>query len=236
MSQDSTVVTRRFGFTFSADQAFNFPDKALKSGLAGKSTVGVSFTNKTRQFILFAGGGIKGAKITLYSAKFRESFLSGIEENYNPITGYSLDSLIGVKMSNSPGRDFRGTYSQFLKIGIMLNVKFRPTFQFYYGFEQLLLHDDSFIQFTDPEYSDIDYVELNTRFFEIKGGLALPLRNYQDKDFSVVVNIGYKHVNYGEFKFSGTPLSSYTNQAFSRQYRNLGKLTLSVGFLFWTNW
>lgn len=234
--QDSLRTTRHFGFTFSADQAFNFGDKVTKFGLAGKSTIGVSFTNKKRQFVLFAGGGIKGAKVNLYSARFQNSFIDGIQQNYTPIEGYSLDSLIAVKMNNSPGRDFRGNYAQYLKFGVMLNYKIRPTIQFYYGWEQLLMHDYSFIQFTDPVYSDIDYVYLSTRFFEIKTGIALPIKNTKDKNFCFLVNAGYKGVYYKDFEFSGTTLTSYTNPSFASQYSYTGKLTLSIGFLFWSNW
>ena len=234
--QDSTNATRLFGFTFSVDQAFNFPDKAIKSGLAGKLSVGVSLTNKKRQFVLFAGGGIKGGKFTLYSARFRESFLTGIEQNYSPINGHNLDSLVAVKMNGNPGRDFKGTYSQYLNVGIMLNSKFRPILQFYVGREQLLLHDDSFTSFVDPEYSDIDYVRMNTTFYEIKAGIALPIRNSKDNDFCFVLNAGYKGVNYGAFEFNNTPLNSYTNQSFADQFRFTGKFTLSVGFIFWSNW
>ena len=236
IGQNPSETTKIFGFTISADQALNLPDKALKFGLAGKLSLGVSFTNKRRQFVLFAGGGIKGAKFTIHSARFNKSFLGGIQENYTEINGYSLDSLIADKMINSPGRDFRGTYSQHLKLGIMLNLKFRPILQIYYGNEQLLLRDDTFLPFTDSEYGDVNYVALRTRFYEIKAGISLPIRNSNDNNFSFVVNLGYKGVNYGDFKFADTSLSQYTNQSFADQFRKSGKLTLSVGFIFWTNW
>lgn len=225
-----------FGIAITGDQAFNCPDKALKSGLAGKVSLGLSFTNKKKDFVLFAGVGLKGMKFTLYSAKFRESFISGIQDNYTPIEGHSLDSLVGAKMYNSPGKDFRGTYSQYLHLGLILNLKFRPIIQFYYGKEQLLLRDDSFTAFTDPEHSDINYVDMNTSFYEIKAGIAIPLLNSENKNYCFAFNVGYKIVNYKDFKFNGTSLSSYTNQSFADTYKITGKLTLSIGIIFWSNW
>lgn len=234
-SQKDSSKVGRFGIGLSYDQALNFPDKILKLGTAGKASIGLTLSDKRKRFVLYIGGGLKGWKFTPFPSRFKESFINDVQNNYEPIVGYSLDSLIGAKMNNSPGQDFRGAYSQYLHFGVVLNVKVRPIIQFYWGMEQMLLFDDSFTSFTDPEYSDIRYVDLNTMFYELKVGVGIPFPKW-DKSFSISINAGYKLVDYRDFRFEDTPLAAYTNNSFAGNFRFSGKFTASIGIVFWTNW
>ncbi len=169
--------------------------------------------------------GIKGFKINLYSPTFRESFLNDIKENYVPINGRSQDSLIGAKMNGNPGHSLRGTYSGFLQAGFMLKKKRHPSFSFYMGIEEFLLHDDSFRYYEDPKYGDIDYVGMATIFYELKGGCQII------PDGPFYFNIGYKWVNYDGLQFKNTPLSAYTNGYIENKYNKSGKITLSISIM-----
>ncbi len=213
------------------DLAYNFPDKILTPGLQRKWTIGISFTNRKKEFIAYAAVGIKGAKIDLYSQSFRESFISDIQKNYVPINDTNESRAIGVKM-NDGGKNLWGTYSQHAEIGFILNRKFRPSCSFYVGTQEFLLHDDSFKKYEDPEHGDINYVGMRATFYEFKIGCGLPFK----APFSVNLNIGYKWVNYGDIKFNNTPLSAYTMGTLKNRYSSSNGLTLSISFMAWSNW
>jgi hypothetical protein len=228
--------TSRFGTYFSFDLAYNLPDKVLNSGMSRKWSVGLSFSEAERKYVAFCALGIKGFKINFASPVFMDSFLDAIEQNYNPIENPGLDSLIGVKMTSSPGTDLWGTYSQYMHLGIILNKKTRTSLSAYVGFEQFLLHDKSFAQFEDPEYGDINYVSMNTIFYEFKLGIALPPINRISKSNSFFLNLGYKVVDYRNLQFKNTPISSYTNESFAQKFNRGDKFTFSISYTKWTNW
>ncbi len=204
--------------------------------MSRKWSVGLSFVEPERKYIAFCALGFKGYKINFVSPVFMDSFLKEIEQNYNPIQGYGLDSLIGAKMTSSPGSDLWGTYSQHLHFGIILNKKIRTSLSTYIGFEQFLLHDKSFAKIEDPEHGDIDYVRMNTFFYEIKLGLALPPIERITKSNSFFINLGYKVVDYRNLQFKNTPLSSYTNEALAEKFNRGDKITFSISYTKWTNW
>lgn len=223
--------TRIIGIIGSFDLAYNLPDKILTPGLQRKWTVGVSVTNKKRQFIAFVAVGLKGAKFDLYSQSFRASFIKDIQENYVPITDTNESRVIGNKM-NAGGKNLWGTYSQHAEIGFILNKGLRPSFFFYVGSQEFLLHDDGFRQYEDPEHGDINYVGMRTTFYEFKIGCGLPA----PAPFSLNLNVGYKWVNYGDLKFNDTPLSAYTSGSLKNKYGSSGGLTFSLTFLLWSNY
>lgn len=228
--------TRRIGIIGSFDLAYNFQDKVLTPYIGRKWSVGISLTNKKRQFIGFVAAGIKGAKINLYSPTFRETFINDVEQNYVPINGTSQDSIIGAKMNNNPNESLWGTYAQYFELGFILNKKLKPSFIFYAGNEQFLLYDDSFAKYEDPEHGDIRYITMTTRFYEFKVGCAIPFKKFADKPFSLNLNLGYKWVDYGSLKFKDTPLNAYTNGSLNDKYNACGKFTASVSFIVWSNW
>jgi hypothetical protein len=231
-----TLKTDRLGIIGSFDLACNFGDKVLNPGLGRKLSLGVSLTNKKRQFIGFIAIGLKGFKIDLYPSTFRESFVNDVKENYSPINGLSEDSLIGAVMNNNPNGNLWGTYAQYLEVGFILNKRLRPSFSFYAGSEDFLLHDNGFTKYEDPEHGDIHYVSMTTSFYEFKVGCAVPLKKLTDKPFCINANIGYKWVNYGVLQFKDTPLSAYTNGSLQNKYNVCGKLTASISIIIWSNW
>ncbi len=227
--------TWRVGAIGTFDYAFNFPDKVLNAGLSRRFTVGVSFTNKKRQFIGFVAVGAKGFKVNLFSPTFRTSFIKDVQNNYVPVNATNEDSLVGAKMNNSPGTSLSGTYSQFIHVGFLLNTKFKPTVSFYMGQEEFLLHG-GFSRYEDPDHGDIDYVGMSTKFYELKIGCTIPIKSISENPFSPNINIGYKLVDYGLLAFNSTPISAYTNGNLKDKYGRGGKFTVSVSFYIWSNW
>ena len=219
----------------SFDLTYNFKDKILTPGLGRKIAVGMSLTNKKRQFVSFLAVGIKGFKFNLYSPSFRAPFINDIRQNYLPINGTGEDSLIAAKM-NSGGNNLWGTYAQYMELGFILNRKFKPSCFLYVGSEEFLLHDPAFEKYEDPEHGDIDYVGMNTTFFELKLGCSLPSSNFFEEYHSVNLNIGYKWVNYGSIAFGSVPLIAYTNGSLKNKYNACGRFTLSVSVMVWSNW
>lgn len=138
-------------------------------------------------------------------------------------------------MYSSPGNSLWGTYSYYLHYGFVLNRKLRPTFSFYMGREELLLHDRAIAQFEDPTYGDIDYVGMLTSFYEFKFGVALPFKKFRHQSYYPSLSIGYKWVDYGSLKFDSTPLSAYTLNAIENNYRAFGRFTVSLSFSIWSN-
>ncbi len=233
--QSTTEKVKRFGFMGSFDYEYGFKDKILNPGLTRRWTFGASFSNKKKEFVVFVAAGIKGAKLNIYSPSLRQSCLNDVRQNYSPINGYTEDSLIGARINTTNGKDLWGTYAQFLEAGFILNKKIAPTFTFYYGSEQYLLYDRAFTQFEDPKYGDIHYVEMNTVYYEFRLGFGIPLK-FETSTSVINVSIGYKWVDYGNFEFNKTPLSSYTTENLINKYHNAGKITLSVSVIMWSNW
>lgn len=227
--------TWRLGVIGTFDYAYNFHDKVLNAGISRRFTVGLSVTNKKRQFVGFVAVGAKGFKINLYSSTFRSSFINDVQENYVPINGTSEDSLVGATMNSSPGKKLWGTYSHFIHVGFILNTKMKPTINFYMGKEEFLLHG-GFAKYEDPEHGDINYVGMLTKFYEFKIGCTIPFKKISTKPFSPCINIGYKWVDYGQLAFNSTPISAYTNGNLKDKYGRGGKITISVSFYIWSNW
>ena len=233
---DSTT-TNRIGAIGSYDLAYNFGDRVVQPSVGRKWTVGMSLTNKKRQFLVFGAVGLKGFKVNFYTPIFQEAFTRDVQQAYVPIVGTSLDSLIGAKMNSDPEKEeFYGTYGQHLEVGLMLNRKWKPTLSFYAGKEWILLHDNSFKKYTDPINGDISYVSMQNQFYEGKIGCTIPFKSFRGKFFCLNVNLGYKWINYGDFRFNNTPLSDYTQGDLARKYATDGRFTASVSFLIWSNW
>ena len=218
------------------DMAFDFQDKVLESGIGRKWAVGLSFTNKKRQFIAYVSGGIKGAKANLYSPVFRESFINDVRQNYVPLNTKNEDQVVAAKINQGPGGSLWGTYSQYLQAGFILNKKMKPSFSFCYGGEEFLLHDAGFRFYEDPKNGDIDYVGMSTTFFEIKIGCGFPFKHAEELPGALNLNIGYKWVDYGTMTFNKTPLSAYTNGDLAKKYHEAGKFLISVSLTLWSNW
>jgi hypothetical protein len=227
--------TMRLGIIGTFDYAYNFQDKVLTPGLGRKFSIGMTFTNKKRQFVSFVAVGAKGFKFNLYSPSFRTSFINDVKSNYTPINGTSEDSLIGAQMNTDAIDHLWGTYSSFFQIGFILNNKFKPTISIYKGEERFLLYGP-YAKYEDPEHGDIKYVGMSTRFYELKCGFTIPIKKITEKPFTPNINIGYKWVDYGQFEFGSTPLSAYTNGSLKDKYRHSGKLTISLSFYIWSNW
>lgn len=231
----SANKTNRFGIIFSYDLAFNFPDKLLSSSIGRKWIIGLSVADKKRNFIGFIGAGFKGWKLNFYSPVFQEAFINDVKKNYTPINGASEDSIIGAKIYSSPGNSLWGTYAGAFQVGIIiLKNKFKPTFSFYSGFTEYLLHDREIAKYEDPEHGDIDYVGMSSTFYEFKIGAMIPIKN--KRPFSAHLNIGYKLTNYGLIKFKDTPLEAYTTGNLSDKYNKTGIMTISISFTTWSNW
>jgi hypothetical protein len=233
--KDSSTKVKRVGVFAMYDYAFNFPDKLISAGIGRKLSAGISFTNRAEDFLVFAGGGLKGFKFNFYSPAFQKEFLNDVSANYIPVGGNSLDNAIAVKMS-SPGnfKGMWGTYSNYLQAGIMIERWFRPYISFYWGSDGYLLHDSSFPQYVDPEYHDIDYVSMNTRFYELKLGGSLP----QMKKLPFLLNFtaGYKWNDYGNINFDGVDLSVYTKNDIAKKYNKTGQVSLSLTAMIWSNY
>ena len=234
--QSETATVKRFGIIGSFDSEFSFHDKVLNQGLGRRWALGLSFTNKKKQFVAFTSIGIKGAKLNFYSPKFQKSFISDLQNNYVPINGKSEDSCIASQMGTKHGEGLWGTYSQFVEAGFILNWKWRPSINFYFGNEEFLLFDNAFRIYEDPKYGDIKYVGMSTTFYSIKLGCTIPFKNLVEVNGSLQLQIGYKWVNYDDLSFGKTPLSKYSNVAFANKYKTGGKLTISLTLFIWSNW
>jgi hypothetical protein len=239
-AQVEKQVTHRFGATWVYDEAYNNPDKLITAGIGRKGTVGVTYTNKKREFLAFFTGGFKGAKINFYSPKLQDSFLDDVSNNYSPIIGNKTDSLIGASVINLknkvPDYSFEGTYAQFLQVGFMLNkYKLKPMISFYTGREQYLLFS-KLLRGTNPKDYDYRYGTMGTTFKEIKLGVNVPLKYFADKPFCININAGYKWGSYGAIQFEKAPLSAYTNNNLASKYNTFGKFTASISFIIWSNW
>lgn len=228
--------TKYLGIYSSADFAYNFKDNALGSGISRKISAGLSLTNKKKQFVVLLGVGLKFIKGNIYGPKLQSNFTKVIEDNYVPIAEKSEGSYIGVLMGPRKGDAFNGTTSYYFKAGFIWNVKFKPSLNFYYGDEDFFLNDRGLAIYEDPEHGDIHYVSMTSKFYEIKLGCTLPFKYLAEKPFCINLNIGYKYVDYGEFKFGDTPLSAYTTGELADKYRLNHKLTISLSYIIWSNW
>ncbi len=230
--------TKRFGFIFLADFGYNFQDKVVSAGMNRKFTLGLSITNKKQQYIGIIGIGVKGFKANLYSPTFRQPFLNDVKQNYVPIKGYSEDSLIGANMGTGNGDGLNGTYSGFFQLGFIWNSKFKPSFDFYCGIEEYLLHNKLFSKYEDPAHGDIDYVGMTTIFYEFKIGCALPpfIKRGHNLPLCAHLKVGYKLVDYQALQFKDTPLNAYTTGSLVNKYHMSGKFTITLAFDMWTNW
>ena len=233
--KDSTKPTKYFGIYAAFDLAFNFQDKVINHGINRKISSGLSFTNKKKQFALLLGGGFKFIKGNLYSPKLRESFLKDISDNYVSISDTSESQYIGVLMGPRNGKAFSGNTAFYLHCGFILNTKFKPSLNFYYGEENYNLYDQGLTKYEDPKYGDIHYVGMPTKFYEVKLGCTLPLKIITNKPFCLNLNIGYKWVDYMQLKFSDTPLSAYTKGSLADKYRYNNKFIISLSYTMWSN-
>lgn len=224
------------GIYSTADLAYNFKDKVINPGLGRKISVGLSLTNKKRQFIGLVGVGFKFIKGNVYSPKLDHKFLKAIEDNYVPITEKNESSFIGELMGKKKGEAFSGTTAYYFHVGFIWIIKFKPSLNFYYGDEDFFLNDIGLARYEDPEHGDIHYVGMPSKFYEIKLGCTLPLKYLTKKPFCVNLNVGYKHVDYSQFKFGDTPLSSYTTGELADKYHLNHKLTISLSYTIWSNW
>jgi hypothetical protein len=234
-AQADSIKVKRIGVIGTFDYAYNFQDKVLNPTMGLKCSVGISLTDKKRKYIVFIGGGLKPVKGNFYPTTFRQGFLQDVRQNYVPGKGNNEDSLIGSIMGSKNIPNL-GTVSYYLQAGFILNNKFKPSVSFYYGNEQLTLHDDRLRYFEDPKYGDINYVDMKTTFYEVKLGCSLPFKNYAKKPYCINLNVGYKWVNYGALEFNNTPLSAYTVGALDKKYNSSGRLTISLSFALWSNW
>ncbi|HXC04432.1 MAG TPA: hypothetical protein VNZ86_06745, partial [Bacteroidia bacterium] len=107
---------------------------------------------------------------------------------------------------------------------------------FYYGNEEFLLHSPTFTHFEDPQYGDIDYVSMQSTFYELKLGCTWPIKRLAKAPFCLILNLGYKWVDYGSLTFNKTPLNDYTTGGLDKKYNSDGQLSVSVSFLIWSNW
>lgn len=224
------------GIYSTGDLAYNFQDKVINPGLGRKISVGLSLTNKKRQFIGLVGVGFKFIKANLYSPKLKESFLKDVKDSYVPISDTNESQYIGILMGPKNGEAFYGTTAYYFHIGFIWNIKFKPALNFYYGDEDFFLNDLGLARYEDPEHGDIHYVGMPSRFYEIKLGCTLPLKCLTKKPFCVNLNVGYKRVDYGQFKYGDTPLSAYTTGELADKYHLNHKLTISLSYAIWSNW
>ncbi len=240
-AQSSINKTNRLGAMWLYDLAYNQPDKLITAGIGRKGTIGVTYTNKKRDFIAFANGGFKGAKINFYSPKLQDAFLKDVNNNYTPIIGNKTDSLIGASVINLYNKvddySFEGTYAQFLQIGFMLNkYKLKPSISFYTGKEDYLLFS-KLLRGTKPNKDpDYRYGTMRTNFKEIKLGINIPLKYFENKPYAINVNAGYKWGSYGDIQFENTKLSAYTNNNLTSKYNRYAKLSASISIFIWSNW
>jgi len=196
--------------------------------------VALAYTNTKRNTLFLAGAGFKGFKVNVFNPNFQEPFLNDVKLNYKPIQGSGIDSLIGAKMNSPLGKSLNGTYSYFLHFGVLSKKKWHPSANIYIGREEFLLHDRSFESLNGAPDGDTDYVGMNTRFYEIKLGIALPMKSLLSKPYRINFNIGYKLTDYGDFTFHKTPMASYTDNFSESDYRFGGKFTASVSFVLWS--
>jgi hypothetical protein len=239
-AQGEKRITHRFGVSWVYDVAYNIPDKLITAGIGRKGAIDGTYTNKKRDFVIFLGGGFKGAKINFYSPKLQDIFLQDVANNYQPIVGSKTDSIIGASVINLKNNvadySFEGTYSQFLQVGFLLNkFRLKPSITFYTGREQYLLFS-KLLKGTKPSDPDYRYGSMSSTFNEIKVGLNIPLNYFDDKPFCINVNAGYKWGSYGSIAFEGTPLSAYTNNNLASKYNSFGKFTVSISIIVWSNW
>ena len=134
----------RVGFTFSADLEQNQKDNLFKAYLERKLAIGISFTNKKSDFLVYLGFGFKGFKASIKSPKFTDQFLNEIEQTYHPVVGNLHDSLSALSVYNltQNKKEFYmfGFYAQYSDVGFVLTkYRCRPSVTIYSGWENYVL-------------------------------------------------------------------------------------------------
>lgn len=226
---------RRLGLTATYDYAYNTADKLMKPSIGRKFTIGVNFADRNKNLVGFVAAGFKGFKVNLYSPQFQQRFFDEVNANYHPVTNDLHDSLVASSMfhlaNNEQGFSMQGTYSLHLQAGVLWNSNFlRPLILFYYGSEQYVFWTPVFYNSENFRES----ISMNANFYEIKAGIGLPF--LRDKPWAVNLNIGYRHIDYRNISFDGTPLSVYTDGNIADKYTQNDKLTFSFSIIWWSNW
>ena len=228
---------RRFGLLFNYDLSVNFADKVTTTGLSRKLSVGMYVSDKRKKVILFGGASFKFSRYGFFSPKLNPILLKEYSDNYMPIQGYSLDSLIGAGMNqrakgNQNHYNIDGFTSVGLHFGIILNTKFRPSIQFYRGSETLEFNINNIEMFFLPNNYDLNYHGIYIKYAnEVKLGISLVPKNTFYFPFSLCLNLGYKWLDYGELGLAGVSLSSLTNNHDFSGYNKQGKITLSFSIM-----
>lgn len=235
ISCTSLFAQKRIGLTASYDLAFNSADKLMQPSLGRKFTIGLAFGDLNKKAIGFLAAGFKGFKVNMYSPQFQSKFLDEVNSTYHLVENSEHDSLVGVSLfrltNKEQGFFMTGTYSLHLQGGfIWNNSRFRPLLMFYAGTEKFVFRTPLFFNYQNYQ----EYISMNSVFYEIKAGIGLPV--LRDKPWSVNLNAGYRHIDYRQISFDGTPLSVYTDGAIAEKYSKNDKLTVSVSIIWWSNW
>lgn len=232
---------RAVGFLYGFDLCYDFDDKLLQAGVTRKATAAVSFANDDATFVTFLGAGFKGWKVSLVTPQLQESFLTDVKTNYHPVAGFNNDSLVGASMYNlANGVEHYytyGHYSQYLETGFIFPANLvKPSFTFHIGIAQHLLYTPLLFSL-HKDNPDYEYATMQSSFWEVKGGISLlPFPALREKNFTVNLVAGYKHVNYGDISYDGVPVSRYTSGNLDGKYGRSGKFTAGITFLMWNNW
>src|ERR1700756_3970215 len=113
MAQTDSIKVKHFGLMGTFDYAYNFQDKVLNSYTGLKCSVGISYTDKKKKYIVFMGTGLKPIKTSFYPITFRQGFAQHVQQNYVPGKHYTEDSLIGSLVS-SKSTQYMGNVSYYL--------------------------------------------------------------------------------------------------------------------------
>ncbi len=228
------VDADRFGVYAKIDEAYNFSDNIFIGASDQKISVGLTYAQKNGKYVVFLGGGLRFFKYTYTVPKLTSSFNETIDENYIPVQQSGFDSLVGAAMSQ--GGYFSGSTGAWLHASFSWINRYRPTITFYYGAKGTPSYGPGYLQYTDPEYQDIEYAQLSNSFYEIRIGFSPPFLNKRDWPFSACIDAGFRLNDYKDFSIGEVPISSYTNPTFANKYRFNGCFTMALTFCFWSNW
>src|ERR1044072_5188563 len=117
------------GFLFSADLSQNQKDNLFTAHPVRKLSIGISFTNRKKDFLAYLSGGFKGWKVSAKSPQFTGQFNSDVNQFYHPISGDLHDSLSAasvytVAQNQKDDYYLLGFYAQYAEAGFVL-TKFK---------------------------------------------------------------------------------------------------------------
>ena len=201
-------------------------------------SLGLYFTDKKKRLVVFWGVSFKFSRYGFLTPKLSPKLLKEYRDNYIPVLGYSLDSSVGAGLNsrangNADHYNIDGFTSNSLHFGLILNMKFKPSIQYYRGSEKLEFNITNIDEFFSPNNNDNKYQGIIAKSAnEVKIGISLILKNIFYYPYNFNVNLGYKWLDYGRLGLGDVNFSTLTNNHDFSSFSKQGKITLSISMMF----